>query len=168
MNKITDMNVTNLDPSKHDALLGDAHELLVAGILTRLGFEVGLLAAKGAPYDIWIIAYSDPKKTQRVPLRVQIKTAGTGSVRFVAGTRGGIDRKYISGVKEYKYSVRDNDLIIGVDKDTLDLYLIPTRFISKWGKTKSLKKLQILKNKWELLLNWNDKYLNDLEKELND
>ena len=48
MGKITDLNVTGLNPAKHAALLGDAHEMIVAGILSRLGFEVGLLVAK--PY----------------------------------------------------------------------------------------------------------------------
>ena len=46
MGKITDLNVTGLNPAKHAALLGDAHEMVVAGILSRLGFEVGLLASK--------------------------------------------------------------------------------------------------------------------------
>lgn len=46
MGKITDLNITGLDSDKHSALLGDAHEMVVAGILTRLGFEVGLLTAK--------------------------------------------------------------------------------------------------------------------------
>ncbi len=45
MGKITDLNVTGIDPSKHAALMGDAHEMLVAGILARLGFEVGLITA---------------------------------------------------------------------------------------------------------------------------
>ena len=43
MGKITDLNITGLDSDKHSALLGDAHEMIVAGILTRLGFEVGLI-----------------------------------------------------------------------------------------------------------------------------
>jgi len=46
MGKITDLNVTGLNPAKHAALLGDAHEMIVAGILSRLGFEVGWTTAK--------------------------------------------------------------------------------------------------------------------------
>lgn len=52
MGEITDLNITGLDRAKHAALLGDAHEMIVAGLLTRLGFEVGLISAKGAPYDL--------------------------------------------------------------------------------------------------------------------
>ena len=51
MGKMTDLNVTGLNSAKHAALLGDAHEMIVAGLLCRLGFEVGLIAAKGGAYD---------------------------------------------------------------------------------------------------------------------
>jgi hypothetical protein len=77
-----------------------------------------------------------------------------------------VDRYYRSGVKEYKYSEKDHDLIIGVQVETLDLYLVPTRFISKWGKSRSVNKLQVLKNNWDILLNWNDEFLSELETKL--
>lgn len=162
--KITELNITGLNTAKHAALLGDAHELIVAGILTRLGFEVGLIAAKGSPYDLWVIAYDRPGGTIK-PLRVQVKTARK-SIRFVGGVRGGINRIYLRGVKEYKYTEEDNDLIIGVNPQTLDLYLVPTKYISRWGKSKSISKVHMLKNKWDILLNWNDEFLNELAKEL--
>lgn len=166
MGKITDLNVTGLNPAKHAALLGDAHEMMVAGLLCRLGFEVGLIAAKGGAYDLWVIAFANSSRTIQ-PLRVQIKTiSGGGSIKFTGGTRGGIDRIYLSSVKEYKYTEADNDLIIGVKIDTLDLYLIPTRFISRWGKSRSVNRLQLLKNNWDILLNWNDQSLKSLENQL--
>jgi hypothetical protein len=169
MGKITDLNVTGLNSSKHAALLGDAHEMMVAGLLCRLGFEVGLLAAKGGAYDLWVIAFKD--NTHKIqPLRVQIKTVSGGgkggSIGFTAGGRGGIDRYYKSGVKVYKYTVKDNDLIIGVQVNTLDLYLVPTKFIYKWGKSRAVSKLQPLKNNWDMLLNWNNKFLKTLESKL--
>lgn len=166
MGKITDLNITELNPAKHAALLGDAHEMIVAGILARLGFEVGLIAAKGGPYDLWVIGFKGPSRKIQ-PLRVQIRTASKqGSIKFTAGTRGGVNRVYIPGVKKYKYSEKDNDLIIGVQRDTLDLYLIPTKFISRWGESRSLNKLKQLKNNWDILLNWNDNFLNTLEEQL--
>jgi hypothetical protein len=166
MGKITDLNIVGLDPAKHAARLGDAHEMIVAGILTRLGFEVGLICAKGGPYDLWLIAYEKPGGKIK-PLRVQVRTVSKGrSIKFIGGTRGGVNRVYIPGVKKYKYSEKDNDLIIGVDPKTLDFYLIPTRFISKWGESKGIGKLQPLKNNWDILLNWNDDFLTELEKRL--
>ncbi|MEM4202647.1 MAG: hypothetical protein QXZ28_00285 [Candidatus Methanomethylicaceae archaeon] len=78
------------------ALLGDAHELIVAGILIRLGFEVGHLSAKGGAYDLWVIAFEDPSRTIK-PLRVQVKTISKGkSVKFIGGVRAGVDREYKS------------------------------------------------------------------------
>lgn len=166
MGRITDLNITGLNPAKHAALLGDAHEMIVAGLLARLGFEVGLIAAKGGPYDLWVIGFKGPSREIQ-PLRVQIRTVSKGgSIKFIGGTRGGINRIYIPRVKKYKYTEKDNDLIIGVQRDTLDLYLIPTRFISKWGDSRSLRKLEPLKNNWEILLNWNDNFLNALKKQL--
>lgn len=163
MGTITDLNVTGLNPAKHAALLGDAHELIVAGILARLGFEVGLLAAKGGAYDLWVMAFRDSTH-QIQPLRVQTKTVSkSGGIKFTAGGRGGVDRIYLSDVKVYKYTEKDNDLIIGVKFDTLDLYLVPTKFIASWGKSRSVNKLQPLKNNWDVLLNWNVPFLQTLE-----
>jgi hypothetical protein len=164
--KITDLNVTGLDRAKHAALLGDAHELIVAGLLSRLGFEVGLLSAKGGAYDLWVIAYEKPQGEIR-PIRVQVRTISKGgSIKFIGGVRGGKDRYYKSGVKEYKYTTKDNDLIIGVHSKTLDLYLVPTKSTLAWGKSKSIVGLDALKNNWDVLLNWNDEFLNKLEASL--
>lgn len=155
-----------MNPAKHAALLGDAHELIVAGLLTRLGFEVGLMCAKGGPYDLWAMGYEEPQGEIK-PLRVQVRTISRGgSIRFIGGVRGGVNRHYLSGVKEYKYTERDHDLIIGVRVETLDLYLLPTKFISEWGKSRSVKKLHPLKNNWDILLNWNDEFLNRLKGQL--
>jgi len=166
MGEITDLNIVGLDRGRHASLLGDAHELIVAGILIRLGFEVGLISAKGGAYDLWVIAFEKPGGNIK-PLRVQIKTVAQGkSIRFTGGIRAGVNRVYIRGVKEYKYTEKDNDLIIGIDVNTLDLYLLPTRFISKWGKSRSIRKLCLLRNNWDILLNWNDKFLRKLERQL--
>jgi len=140
--------------------------MIVAGILTRLGFEVGLACTKGGPYDLWLAAYEKPGGGIK-PLRVQVRTISKGgAIKFTGGTRGGVNRVYIPDEKKYKYSERDNDLIIGIDPETLDLYLIPTRFLQKWGESRSVDKLRPLKNNWKLLLNWNDRFLARLEKRL--
>jgi len=166
LGKITDLNITKLDPAKHAALLGDAHEMVVAGLLTRLGFEVGLISAKGGPYDLWVMAYERPGGEIR-PLRVQIRTISRGgSIKFIGGVRGGKDRYYRSKVKEYKYTEKDHDLIIGVHRDTLDLYLVPTKYIARWGKSIAINKLNLLKNNWNVLLNWNSEFLGTLETQL--
>jgi len=163
--KITDLNVTGRLKGKFEALLGDAHEYIVAGILVRLGFNVSMMAVKGEPYDLLISAFKEPHG-KVVILRCQIKATSKKSVRFTAGGRGGIDRTYKSGVKTYKYTTEHNDIIIGVDMNTLDFYLVPTIFLAKWGSSRAFSKLNPLKNNWDILLNWNDDFLKKLEDSL--
>ena len=164
MGDVSDINVTKLDKGKIAANLGDAHEHIVAGILIRLGFDVGIVDVSGTPYDLLIVAFEKPNESKTV-LRAQIKTAST-SVSFRGGGRGGIDREYKSDVKTYKYTTEHSDLILGIDKKTLDVYVIPTRFIASWGTSKAISKLQPLKNNWDIFLNWNDTYLKQLEGKL--
>ncbi|MBS3093809.1 hypothetical protein J4456_04495 [Candidatus Pacearchaeota archaeon] len=164
MGKITDMNVTNLPTGKIAANLGDAHEHLVSGILMRLGFIVGFVDIRGSPYDLFIIAFENPNGKEIV-LRAQVKTIDT-SISFIGGSRGGIDREYKSGVKTYKYNTSHSDIILGIDRKTLDVYLIPTRFIQKWGTSRATSKIQLLKNNWDILLNWNNVFLSNLDKQI--
>jgi len=163
MGKITDLNVTGLEKAKFAASLGDANEYIVTGLLIRLGFDTSVMVVKGQPYDLLVFAFKQPKG-ERVSLRCQIKTVSKGgSIRFVGGSRAGVNRQYIPGVKTYKYTTEHNDMVIGVDIQTLDLYLVPTRFIAKWGNSIAVSKLQPLKNNWGILLNWNDGFLTRLE-----
>lgn len=164
MGSIKDINIVGLDKGKIAANLGDAHEHIVAGILIRLGFDVGIVDVSGTPFDLLIVAFERPKGN-KVTLRAQIKTA-SGSISFTGGGRAGVDRTYKSDVKTYKYTTEHSDLMIGIDRNTLDLYLIPTRFLSLWGKSKATSKLQDLKNNWKILLNWNEKYLKKLEEKM--
>jgi len=166
MGKITDLNVTGLEKAKFAASLGDANEYIVTGLLIRLGFDAAVMVVKGQPYDLLVSAFRQPKG-ERIPLRCQIKTVSKGgSVKFTGGSRAGINRHYIPEVKTYKYTTEHNDLVIGVNIQTLDLYLVPTRFIAKWGKSMAISKLQSLKNNWDILLNWNDDFLTKLESSL--
>jgi hypothetical protein len=167
VHKITDLNVRGLNSSKHAALMGDANEMIVAGLITRWGFDVGMLNAKGGAYDVWVMAYDSPECKNLKPLRVQVKTVSSGgSIKLGAGSRGGVDREYVSGVKEYKYTTEHNDLVIGVVSDTLDLYLVPTCMTANWGGSKSINHLEPLKNNYEILLNWNPVYMIHLLEEL--
>jgi len=161
MPKIFDLDVTGRIKKLAGNILGDAHEHFATAILMRLGFDVSVASVKGTPYDLLITSYENGIGSTEHIIKAQVKTCGT-SIRFIGGTRGGIDREYKIGVKEYKYSEEHNDLIIGVRKDILDLYLIPTRFLRQFGKSKSLKKLTRFKNNWDILLNWRDEYLESL------
>ena len=165
MPTIFDLDITGRVEKLAGNILGDAHEHFVTAILMRLGFNVSVASIKGTPYDLLITCYENGIGSPEHIIKAQVKTCGT-SIRFIGGSRGGIDREYKSGVKEYKYSESHNDLIIGVKKDTLDLYLVPTRFLKKFGKSKSLNQLEGFKNNWDILLNWRVEYLNTLLRNL--
>lgn len=166
------LNFTNIDKSKFDSNLGTAHELIVTGFLMRLGFDVSVSSVKGGPYDLLITAYNSGYGSQQRIIRAQVKTCSE-SIKFIGGIRGGVDRAYgqqqttkqlVS--KKYKYTTKDNDLLIGVQRDSCDMYLIPTIFLKAFGESRSVNRLKPLKNRWELLLNWNDKFLRELSKEV--
>lgn len=142
-----DQNITNIEEGFYRSMLGEAHQHIVAGILLRLGFYVTTSPIRTGAYDIIIVAFTDrtndPHNT--VLLRAQCKTI-KNSLRFVGGLRGGTDRIYIRpSPKEYKYTEKHNDLIIGTDSVTLDMYIYPTRFIDIWGNSVSKKKIQALR-----------------------
>ncbi|MEM2936558.1 MAG: hypothetical protein QW231_05220, partial [Candidatus Bathyarchaeia archaeon] len=60
MGKITDLNITGKLKGKFEALLGDAHQYIIAGILIRLGFIVSMVAVKGEPYDLLVYVFEKP------------------------------------------------------------------------------------------------------------
>lgn len=165
MTDIRDLNVTQTEKGKFSSNLGTAHEFLVTGILMRLGFDVSVASVKGGSYDLLVTVYEHGPQSKTHVIRAQTKTVSeSGGIKFTGGTRGGTDREYSSKTKKlvdktYKYSERDNDLIIGVDRNSLDLYIIPTRFLKAFGRSKSTKKLAPLKNNWNILLNWRDEFL---------
>jgi hypothetical protein len=162
MGTLYDINITKLDKGKIAANLGDAHEHITTGILIRLGFDVGIVDVHGTSYDLMIIGFENPNG-KKITLRAQVKTADS-SVSFIGGSRGGVDREYKSGVKTYKYTTQHSDLILGVDKSTLDIYVVPSMFLANWGGSRATSKLQPLKNNWDILLNWNLAFLNTLQK----
>lgn len=137
---------------------GFAHEHIVAGILMKRYQNVSLVDLPLSPYDI-IIVFKDPEGKENI-LRAQVKTATKG-ISFIGGTRGGVDRKYISGVKEYRQSTKTSDVVIGLHprgEDAFDLYFVPTILIEQLEqKSISLKKIQGFKNNYEMLENCKNK-----------
>ena len=163
MGNLTDTNVVKMPPHEFTPMIGDAHEHLVLGILMRLGLDVGLVDVSKTPYDL-IVKLPKGNKTNPDFLRVQVKTVQK-SLPLGAGSRGGIDREYKSSAKEYKYTTEHNDVMIGVKRDTLDLYVFPTQFATNLGKSVALSKIEIFKNNWDIFVNWQEKnYLDNLRK----
>lgn len=137
---------------------GFAHEHIVAGILMKRYQNVSLVDLPLSPYDI-IIVFKDPAGEENI-FRAQVKTARKG-ISFTGGTRGGVDRRYISGVKEYRQSTKTSDVVIGFhpqDEGSFDLYFVPTILIEQLGqKSISLGRIKDLKNNYEMLENCKSK-----------
>lgn len=133
---------------------GFAHEHIVAGILMKKFQNVSLIDLPLSPYDI-IVVFKEEDGTEDI-IRAQVKTAKK-SISFIGGTRGGIDREYKSGVKEYRQSTSTSDVVIGIHplgNDSYELYFVPTILIEKLNqKSISIKKIEKLKNNYFILRN---------------
>ena len=129
---------------------GFAHEHIAVGILMKRYHNVSLVDLPLSQYDIVIVL---KKNGEDEIVRAQVKTA-RNSISFVGGSRGGVDRTYKSGVKEYVQSTKTSDVIVGVHptNNTFELYFVPTVIIEKLGqKSISLKKIEMLKNNYDIL-----------------
>lgn len=132
---------------------GFANEKILCGILMKRYANVSLVDLPLSPYDI-ILVRKLPNLHEDI-IRLQSKTATT-SVKFVSGSRGGVDREYVSDIKTYVQSTKHSDCVVGIhsENDKYDLYFVPTLLIEKLAaKSISLTKIQALKNNYEILEN---------------
>lgn len=150
--------VDSEDKGRQASIDGFAHEHIVAGILMKKYQNVSLVDLPLSPYDIIIVFKKENGKEEII--RAQVKTAKT-NISFTGGTRGGVDREYKSGVKEYTQSPITSDIVIGykpLGENSFELYFVPTILISIWEtKSKSLRLLEKLKNNYEFLERCKDK-----------
>ncbi|HPO61896.1 MAG TPA: hypothetical protein PK762_02295 [Candidatus Kapabacteria bacterium] len=147
------MELNNEERGRQASIDGFAHEHIVVGILMKKYQNVSLVDLPLSTYDIIIARKLDDKEDI---IRAQVKTS-RNSIHFTGGLRGGVDRTYKSGVKEYVQSTSTSDLVIGVKPiadDTFELYFVPTILISYWKtKSKSLNQISALKNNYDFLEN---------------
>lgn len=142
---------------KQASIDGFANQHIALGLLMKKYGNVSLVDLPHSTYDIVIVREIEGKEDF---IRCQVKTA-TKSVSFTGGTRGGVDRTYKSGVKEYIQSTKTSDVIIGVhqnERGLYDLYFVPTILVEKLNekrkkKSISLNKIKKLKNNYEILEN---------------
>jgi len=143
---------------KQASVDGFAHEHITVGILMKKYQNVSLVDLPLSTYDI-IIVFKDQEGKEDI-IRAQVKTAKK-SISFKGGTRGGVDRQYISGVKEYTQSTKTSDVVIGLNplgNNKFALYFVPTLLIEELNqKSISLNKVEPLKNNYEILENCKNK-----------
>lgn len=143
---------------KQASVDGFAHEYIVLGTLMKRYQNVSLVDLPHSKYDI-IIANVDEAGTEDI-IRAQVKTA-IKSIPFKGGSRGGVDREYKSGIKEYFQSTKFSDVIVGIkprNEQAFDLYFVPTILVEALGTgSLSVKKAEPLKNNYEMLERCKDK-----------
>lgn len=142
------INLTNIDSGIFRTMNGNADEMIAIGRVIKAGFPCSKVDVTNAKYDA-IVDLGGCKKL----LRIQIKGTGGGSIYFTGGYRSGqqINRNVPS--RAYKYSDKDCDLIIGINTNTSECYIIPIQDIKDWGNSKSLNQLSEYKENWQILIN---------------
>jgi hypothetical protein len=136
---------------------GFANEKIVCGLLMKRYGNVSLVDLPLSSYDIILVQKKEDGTEDMI--RIQTKTA-RHSISFVGGSRGGADRIYLSNVKTYIQSPKHSDCIVGIhfEDGKPDLYFVPTVLISELGtKSISLKKIEFLKNNYEILEHCRDR-----------
>ncbi len=139
-------NITKMEGGNYRTINGNADELIGIGRCIKAGFACSKVEVTNGRYD----AVIDPGKGRRL-LRVQIKGAGNGSVSLTGGGRSGKQISREAKSRTYKYTSDDCDLILVVDSNSSECYIIPIKDIGNWGITKSLSKLQEYKENWNIL-----------------
>lgn len=138
-------NITKIDSGIFRTINGNADEMIGVGRCMKAGFPCSRVDVTNAKYDA-VVDIGNSKL-----LRVQIKGTSGGSVSFTGGGRSGQQISRIVEQRTYKYTKKDIDIILAVDSNNGDCYIIPVEDIKKWGNTKSLSKLQDYKENWVIL-----------------
>ena len=141
------------------SLKGFANENRLLAALLERGFNASKVDLPHSPYDIIL------EKDKNDTIRIQVKTLSPSkSVSFKGGVRGGVDRTYASGVKEYTQNPETSDVVVGVESKRnngdieINFYFIPTIYIERLGQGSiSTNKIPQTKNNWEILLRCKEK-----------
>jgi len=142
------VNITNKDTGIFRTMNGNSDEFIAIGRAIKAGFACSKVDITNAKYDA-VIDISG-KKTNL--LRVQIKGTSTGILNFEGGVRSGKQFDKKAKKRNYKYTKKDCDIILGIDSTNGDCYIIPVEDIQDWGNTRPLKKLEKYKENWDFFL----------------
>ena len=137
-------NVTGKSKGIFRTINGTADELIGIGRAIKAGFNCSSVDITNARYDA-VIELKNGKL-----LRVQIKGTSGNTANFTGGSRSGqqFDKKAPS--RAYKYTKKDCDVLMIIDSNDGDCYIIPVKDLKKWGNTKSLSSLQEYKENWDI------------------
>jgi hypothetical protein len=140
------VNVTKIDLGNFRTINGNADEMIGVGRCMKAGFPCSRVDITNGKYDAIVDV-----NTKRL-LRIQIKGTSGSSISFKGGGRSGEQISREAKSREYKYTRDDCDIILGVDGNNGDCYIIPVDDIQQWGNSKSLSKLTEYRENWDVLL----------------
>ncbi len=140
------VNLTSIEDGVFRSINGNSDEMIGVGRCMKAGFPCSRVDITNGKYDAIVDV-----ATKRL-LRIQIKGTMHGSISFTGGSRSGQQISRTVASRTYKYSKEDCDIILGVDGNNGDCYIIPVDDIQQWGKSKALSRLQEYKENWDVLL----------------
>ncbi len=114
------INLTNIEGGVFRTMNGNADEMIAIGRIIKAGFPCSRVDVTNAKYD----AIVDLGGFQKL-LRIQIKGTGGSSINFTGGYRSGQQINRNTPSRAYKYTNKDCDLIIGINTNTSECYIIP-------------------------------------------
>ena len=143
------------DKGKLASAKGFANENRLLAALLERGYNASLVDLPHSTYDV-VVEYIDNQV-----IRLQVKTvSASGGISFKGGIRGGVDRDYKSGVKEYIQNTNTSDAVVGVlatgnnGDSQVDFYFIPTLYVEVLGQGSiSKNRVGVTKNNWTLMEN---------------
>jgi len=138
-------NLTNINGGIFRTINGNADEMIGVGRCMKAGFPCSRADVTNGRYDA-IVDVGNGKM-----LRIQIKGTSGGTVSFTGGGRSGQQISRSVAQRTYKYTKKDCDLILVVDGNAGDCYIIPIEDIKEFGSSKSLSYLQKYKENWDIL-----------------
>ena len=142
-------NLTNIPSGIFRTMNGNADELIGVGRIIKAGFSCSRVDVTNARYDA-VVDLGGQKKL----LRIQIKgIREDGTFSFMGGYRSGKQFKKDMEKRDYKYTVDDCDILVGVDSANGDCYIIPVQDIADWGNSKQVKDLMAYRENWNIFLN---------------
>lgn len=141
------INLTGIKEGIFKPHHGVANEFIAIGRTIKAGFPTLKSEITNSRYDAIVDLGS--KKTL---LRMQIKGSTTGGFGFIGGYRSGKQVSREAPARDYKYSKDDIDILLGIDSNNGDCYIIPIEDIQEWGKSRSMSKLQYYKENWQILI----------------
>ena len=148
MSKKWTINITNKSQGIFRTMNGNSDEFIAIGRIIKAGFACSKVDITNAKYDAVIDISGQKTKL----LRIQIKGTKTGALSFQGGVRSGkqFDKKAKS--RAYIYSKKDCDIILGVNSNNGDCYIIPVEDIQEWGISRPFSKLEKYKENWGYFL----------------